>query len=348
MFKGIDFFSDTITKPTAAMKQAMVDAEVGDEQKGEDPTTLQLEAYVADLLGFEAAMFFPSATMANQIAIRLLCDRGDELLAAENCHLFFAESGGPAIHSGVMTRPIKTKTGIFSAEDLSNTFRFSKGPHYPVSKLLSIENTTNMGGGIAWEVDALDAVLSRAKELNLNTHLDGARLLNAAVKLNVKPQRITSKFNTVTLCLSKGLGCPIGAVLTFSHSDYNKVRRFKQLWGGALRQSGMLAAAGIYALKNNIERLAEDHANAEIFANKLHSEIEEIKVENNPLSTNMVFFEWHGANMTSEQFYENCVENGVRFLYLGENRFRAVTHLDVNSEDVNKAIDIIKKVVRLK
>ncbi len=343
MFKGIDLFSDTVTRPTAAMKKFMFDASVGDEQKGEDPTTRQLEEFIADLLGHEAALFFPSATMANEIAIRLLCEPGDELIAAENCHLFLAEAGGPAVHAGVMPRAISSDSGVFSADDVRAKYRWAKGPHYPLSKLLSVENTTNMGGGIAWELSNLDAVLQVAKELKLKTHLDGSRLFNAVVKTQCKPSRIASGFDTVTICLSKGLGCPVGALLTFPKNDFEKVRRLKQLFGGALRQSGILAAAGIYALKNHIERLADDHQHAELFAARLHEEIKEVQVENIHPSTNMVFFEWHGK-ISPTEFNQACIKKGLRFSHVGERRFRAVTHLDIQRDDIEKAIKILKEV----
>lgn len=344
MFKGIDFFSDTVTQPTVAMKNAMMAAELGDEQKAEDPTTRLLEEKMAELLGHETAMFFPSATMANEIAIRLSCEPGDELIAAENCHLFFAEAGGPAAHSGVMTKAISSTTGIFTAEQVRAAYRWPHGPYNPVSKLLSIENTTNMGGGVPWDISTLNSVLKTAKELNLKTHLDGARLFNAAVKLEVSPKDLAARFDTVTICLSKGLGCPMGAILAFAKEHYHKVRRLKQLWGGALRQSGIVAAAGIYALDHHVERLAEDHQNAEFFAQKISEEISLIKIENNPPATNMVFFSWQGSSFSPDQFNERCIQKGLRFSQVGENRFRAVTHLDITREHVIKAIQLLKQI----
>lgn len=342
MFKGIDLFSDTVTRPTAAMKNAMLEAEVGDEQKREDPTTYKLEEMVAELLGHDAAMFFPSATMANEIAIRLLTEPGDELIGAENCHLFVAEAGAPAVHSGVMTRAIRTESGIFSADELRKTYRTAHGPHYPRSKMLSIENTTNLGGGIAWQNDAIHSVLQAAKELKLKTHLDGSRLFNAAVKTGTPSAKIASQFDAVTLCLSKGLGCPVGAMLAFNKNDYEKVRRLKQLWGGAMRQTGILAAAGIYALKHHIERLADDHSNAAHFAKEV-AKLPQFLIENKLPSTNMVFFSWQGKNMSPSQFLEACLAKGLRFSQVDENRFRAVTHLDVSKGDIDKAIEILKQ-----
>lgn len=343
MFNGIDLFSDTMTKPTAAMRKAMLEAEVGDEQKGEDPTTKKLEELVAEKLGFSAAMFFPSATMANEIAIRLHCTPGDELIAAEECHLFVAETGGPAVHAGVMARAIKTASGIFTAEEVRQTYRWSHSVNHPVAKLLSVENTTNLGGGIAWRLEQLNSVLEVAQELSLKTHLDGARFFNAMIATQTTAQQLAARFDTVTICLSKGLGCPVGAVLAFDKNHWPQVRRLKQLFGGAMRQSGILAAAGIYALENHIQRLQEDHDNAKFLAAQL-STIKSIQIENNQPSTNMVFFSWHSDKLTPAQFAERCVQKGLRFSQMGANRFRAVMHLNVNRADIETAIAIINEV----
>lgn len=345
MFKGIDLYSDTATRPSLAMKQAMMAAEVGDEQRGEDPTTRQLEEMAAEMLGHEAAMFFPSATMANEIALRLQAEPGDELIAADECHLFFAEAGGPAIHVGLMCRPIQTTTGIFTGEDLRAIYRWSKGPHYPVSKIVNVENTTNMNGGIAWDLDSLKSVITVANELGMKKHLDGSRLFNAAVKTAVSAKTIAAPFDTVTVCLSKGLGCPVGAILAYPKAQFDKVRRLKQLFGGAMRQSGILAAAGIYALQNNIERLAIDHQHATKLAERLHEHVPQVHVENIQPSTNMVFFSLNNAKLTPTQFNDACVNKGLRFSVMGQNRFRAVTHLDISAADIDKAVAIIKEIL---
>jgi threonine aldolase len=345
MFKGIDFYSDTVTRPTAAMKKAMVEAEVGDEQKGEDPTTLRLEAKVAELLGHTGAMFFPSATMANEVALLELGSRGDELLAAAECHLFFAEAGGPAALVGLMTRAIPTANGIFTAQDVRATFRQAVGSHYPVSRVLSVENTTNMGGGYAWPLETLDSVLATARELKMVTHLDGSRLFNAATATGCAPKRITSGFDTATICLSKGLGCPAGAVLVFDQSRWASIRKLKQRMGGSLRQSGMLAAAGLYALENHVSRIEEDHTNARRLAEGLIG-MRGIEVENTTPSSNMVFFRWKSDRMTPEEFLETITRQGLRFSHVGPDRFRAVTHLDIRREDVEKAFSILKEVCR--
>lgn len=345
MFKGIDLYSDTITRPTREMRLAMVEAEVGDEQKGEDPTTLRLEERMATLLGHSASMFFPSATMANEIAVRLHCSPGEELMAAEDCHLFFAEVGGPAVHSGVSCKPIPAPNGIFSGDDIRKRYRWNKGPHYPVSRLVSVENTTNMGGGVPWSRAQLADVLQAAGELELKTHLDGSRLFNAAAASGMSPLEIAKGFDTVTVCFSKGLGCATGAILAFDLAQWATVRRLKQLFGGAMRQSGILAAAALYALDHHVARLSEDHKNAQLLAEGL-ARFAEIQVETLPPRSNMVFFRWQSSEISPVEFLNRCVERGVRFSHVGSNRFRAVTHMDVTRQDMEQAAAIVAEICR--
>jgi len=343
MFNGIDLYSDTVTRPSSGMRKAMMEAEVGDEQKGEDPTTLRLEEQVADLVGTSAALFFPSATMANEVAIRLHCRPGDDVIAAEHSHVFFAEAGGPAVHAGVMAKPIITSSGVFDGEMIQHQYRSMKGPHYPVSRLVIVENTTNMGGGEAWPSEKLQSVIQTCRELNLAAHLDGSRIFNASVSRGTSVRELANGFNSVTLCLSKGLGCPAGAVLAFTRESYPEVRRLKQLMGGCLRQSGILAAAGLYALENNVERLVEDHQNAKHLAHLLAS-LPFLEVETRAPSSNMVYFQWKGKYCSAEAFLEKCTRQCVRFSLVGKNRFRAVTHLDISREDCDTAVRILEKV----
>lgn len=343
MFRGIDFFSDTLTRPSAAMKKAMFDAELGDEQKGEDPTTLLLEQRLAELTGHSAAMFFPCATMANQIAIRAQCEPGDELIAYQDCHLFLAEGGGTAVNSGVQAKPMATPNGIFTGDDVRAAYRWPKGPHYPVSKLVSVENTTNMGGGVPWTLAQLDSVFEAAKELNLKTHMDGARMFNAHVASGLPVRTITSRFDTVTVCFSKGMGCATGAVLCFDKSLWTKIRRLKQVFGGAMRQSGILAAACLYALDHHISRLQEDHDNAKLLAKGLLG-LPFIEVENPEPGSNMLFFQWKSSSLSAEQFSELCTQKGVRFSQCGARRFRAVTHLDISTSQIHEAIKIVAEI----
>lgn len=345
MFQGIDLYSDTITRPTPAMRKAIAEAVVGDEQKGEDPTTRALEEKTAELLGHTSAMFFPSATMANEVAILLHCEPGDEILAAEQCHIFFAEAGGPAFLARAMARPIHSENGKFTGERIRATYRYAKGSHYPVSKLVSVENTTNMGGGVPWTAAELADVIETSKSLEMKTHMDGARLMNACVATGLSPKKVAGPFDTVTLCLSKGLGCPAGAVLAFDIREWARVRRFKQLLGGALRQSGILAAAGLYALENNIARLAEDHQNAKRLATLLH-DIDGLRVENSSPDSNMVFFRWDTRRSSLEVFLRRCEDRGVRFSGVGVDRVRAVTHLDIKAADIEKVAAVVREVAK--
>lgn len=345
MFQGIDLYSDTLTRPSAGMRKAMAEAVVGDEQKGEDPTTNELEEKTAALLGKESAYFFPSATMANEVALRLLASPGDEILAHDQCHLYFAETGGPAIHAGLMTRSIVSESGVFTGDDVRQAYRYARGAHYPVSRLLSVENTTNLGGGVAWPWENLKSVSEAARGLDMKRHLDGARLWNAAARAGYRLDQVGGLFDTVTVCFSKGMGCPTGAILAFPQAHRTEVRRIKQLFGGAMRQSGILAAACLYALENNLHRLPEDHANATRLAEGL-SELTGITVENRAPSTNMVFFRLTATRLTPDQFLTACEERGVRFSGVGGNRFRAVTHLDVSRADIDKTISLMKELLK--
>ncbi len=341
MFEGIDLFSDTVTRPTDGMKKAMMAASVGDEQRGEDPTTAELEKRVAKLLGKESALFFPSATMANQVAILTHCGRGNEILAADTAHIFVAEAGGPAALAGAMPRPIPTANGIFTGQDIFDRFSEGVEAHRPETGMVVVENTTNFGGGIAWPLKALEDVWQASRELELKTHLDGSRFFNAMVATDENPAKLVAGFDSVTLCLSKGLGCGAGAVLAFGSRDWRTIRRWKQRLGGSLRQSGMLAAGGLYALEHNLERLKEDHANARRLAEGL-SGISAIEVETSEPSTNMVFFRLKGG--VSEQWNELCHQRGFRFSQVGPNRFRAVTHLHISAQDIDRVVHGIKEI----
>jgi threonine aldolase len=342
MFQGIDLYSDTGTRPSAPMKQAMVDAPLGDEQRGEDPTTAKLEERMAAMLGKQTAIFLPSSTMANQIAILLHCQRGDELIAAENSHIFFAEGGAPAIWAGALARPIETQSGIFTGQAVRAKFNVAKSPNYPVSRLVVCENTTNMGGGVAWKLSELKDVWDTCSELDLRTHLDGSRFFNAVASSGESPASLVAGFDSVTICLSKGLGCPAGALLAFESRHWERVRRWKQCMGGSLRQSGMLAAAGLYAMDHNITRIAEDHANARRLAEGL-SGLRGIEVEDTTPSSNMVFFRLR-SEIQPPAFSALCLSKGFRFSRVGDDRFRAVTHLDVSAAAIDRVISGMKEI----
>lgn len=345
MFKGIDLYSDTKTKPPRAMKEAMMEAVVGDEQQGEDPTTKQLEETMAQTLGTSAAMFFPSATMCNQIAIKLNTEPGDEIIGSHNCHVFGSECGGAAFHAGVQTRMIYAPTGIFGAQEIRALYNAGQGYHHPRSSLLLVENTTNSGGGHAWPRSMLQEVLDCARDLNLKAHLDGSRIFNAMIASHCDLIDLTRGFDTVTVCFSKGLSCAMGAVLGFDKAHFTKVRRLKQLFGGALRQSGILAAACLYALKHHVADLAADHRRALDFAQGL-ANIKGIKVENPNPATNIVFFSLDPASgRDPDQFLARCLQRELRFSRFSPTRFRALTHRDIGDGDISQALEIIKEIL---
>ena len=250
----VDLRSDTLTQPTPEMRRAIADAEVGDEQKREDPTVIALEERAAELLGHEEAVFLATATMANQIALRTLTEPGDEVLAEEMAHVFRYELGGPAVHSGLVMKSLRTANGIFTAEDVRESVNPPGDLHTAPTRLVCIENTHNGGGGRVWPLAHLREVVAEARQQGLSVHLDGARLMNAAVASGTAAADYGCEFDTVTLCLSKGLGCPLGAVIAGSHERMAKGRRFKQLFGGAMRQAGIVAAAGLYACDHHIDR----------------------------------------------------------------------------------------------
>lgn len=337
----IDLFSDTVTRPTPAMRTAIAEAEVGDEQRGEDPTTRRLEERAAELLGQETSTFLPSATMANAIAIQLFCGPGDEVLSAENGHVLNYEAGGAAVHARASVRSIPTWTGVFGKNAVLQRLR-QDTPHAPRPRLVVVENTTNAGGGRPWPVEESDGVLQAAQQHGLRVHLDGSRLFNAAVALGLPSHRLGQGFDSVTLCLSKGLGCPVGAVLAHSRDLTAAVRRLKQLMGGAMRQSGILSAAGLYALSHHVERLAEDHRNAQALYEGLDG-ISQLVVEKIPLRTNMVYFEVPDR-YSPDRLEQELLAEGVRVSRVHSRRFRAVTHLDIDSAGVEQALKIFRSV----
>ena len=338
----IELRSDTLTQPTPGMRQAIANAVVGDEQKREDPTVLELESRAAALLGQEASVYLPTATMANQIAIRILTEPGDVVIAEEHSHLFIAEQGGPAAHSGLFTRPLPGYAGRLAPEQIRAAMTDPRSGHEPVTKLVSLENTHNSSGGRVWPLDELAAVVDTARELGLRVHLDGARVVNAAVALGVPAAEIGGRFDTVTLCLSKGLGCPLGAVVAGSEELMVKARRAKHLFGGAMRQAGIVAAAGVYALDHHVERLAEDHARARRLAQGLAAAGLAIDLE--AVETNFVQLDVEPHGLTKWDALAQLKEHGVGLsATVHPTRLRAVTHLDVSDDDIDRAIDLIPR-----
>lgn len=344
MFQGIDLSSDTASHPTAAMKLAMIEAPLGDEQKDEDPTTRQLERKVADLLGVGDAIFTPSATMANQIALLLLGEPGGELLASENSHILTAESGASAVLSRLMAKPIRTENGLFKDEQVIALCE-GGSPYRPKPSVISLENST-FYGGMTWSLSALNEIIEVADKLKLKKHLDGARLLNASIASSISPATIAKGFDTISLCLSKGLGCPVGAVLSFKDASLRPLaRHYKHLLGGAMRQSGILAAAGIYALDNHVTRLAKDHQHAKAIAERLSTYPKQFRLVNPIPDTNIVLFDWLGDSGSADTFYQACLDQGLRFSRLTPTRFRAITHLNIEADHIAKVFTILDQAI---
>ena len=333
----IDLRSDTATRPSPGMRAAIAAAAVGDEQKREDPTVNDLEERAARLLGQDEAIFLPTATMANQIAIRLHTELGDELIGEENCHVFISELGGPAVHSGVVTRGLSGVAGRYSAEQARVAYRIP-AIHSPRTRLLWIENTHNASGGRVWPLDEIGELHALALELDLRVHLDGARLLNAAVALGVDAAAIGARFDTVTLCLSKGLGCPLGAILAGGSEVMANARRLKHLFGGAMRQAGIVAAAGVYALDSHVDRLAEDHARSK----RLASGLAEAGLAVDPDAVETNFVQIDVAPLTKEEAMTRLAERGVGLsATIHPTILRAVTHLDISDDDIDVALNAI-------
>lgn len=336
----IDLYSDTKTRPGAAMRQAMFDAEVGDEQQLEDPTVLKLLNVTAERLGQESAIFLPSGTMANEIAIMLHCEPGSELIAHETSHCLNFESGAPSGLAGVMIKGVKGANGFFTAEDVHNAIR-PKRRLYPQSRLVIVEQTTNMGGGAVWPLDQMQAVVAVAREHGLALHLDGARLWNASIASGVALQDYAKMFDTVFVDFTKGLGAPFGAILAGKSEIIERAWTLKQRLGGSMRQAGIMAAGCLYALENNFDRLADDHANAIKLAEFLNG-IPGLVVE--APATNMVFADVSALGMSGQQFQDALASEGIRISAVGPHRIRAVTHLDISTEDIETVAQAIAKI----
>jgi len=329
----IDLRSDTATKPTEGMRRAIAEASVGDEQKREDPSVNALQDRVAALLGHEAAIFVPTATMANQIALKLHSRPGDVLIAEQHAHVVIYEYGGAAAHAGLMTVGLPGDRGRLSPEQIRRAAEPSSKGADQRAVVLSLEDTHNASGGRVWPLGDLDAAVATARELALAVHLDGARLLNASVALGVAPSEIAGSFDTATLCLSKGLGCPLGALLTGSRELMDRAWREKHLFGGAMRQAGIVAAAGLYALDRHVERLAEDHARARTLAEALDGA--GLPVDLQQVETNFVQIDLVPLGLDVPEALRRLQAAGVGLSTTPHPRvLRAVTHLDVTDEDI--------------
>jgi threonine aldolase len=337
----IDLRSDTVTKPTAAMRQAIFEAEVGDDMSGEDPTVNRLERMVADMLGKEAAVYNCSGTQSNQMAVRAHCQQGDEILIDETGHIVNYEQGAAAALSGVTARILRGKSGIFDVDELEGKIR-PDNQHYPVTRLLCVENTTNHGGGRAWPLAQMVRVATWAHDHGLKVHVDGARIFNAAIAAGYSVKDFCRHADTVSICFSKGLGCPMGSILVGDSAAIYRARRARKAFGGALRQAGMMAAAAIHALEHHVDRLQEDHENARVFANAIAT-IDGIRINVENVESNLVFFEVDPARGTSAQLSARLMERGVRINPSGPQRLRACTHLDVTRAELLDAAGAVRE-----
>jgi len=337
----VDLSSDTVTRPTRAMRQFMCEAEVGDEQKGEDPTVNLLQEMVAELLGKETALFLPSGTMCNEIAMRLHCRPGDEMLAHRTAHPIHYETGGPAALAGVNVSALDGARGQYDAGAVAAAIR-PENRYMPRTRLVWVEQTSNLGGGSVWPLETIAAVTGVARQRGLRTHLDGARLMNAVVASGNSARDYAAPFDTAWIDFTKGLGAPVGAAIAGSRELIAEAWRFKQQMGGAMRQAGIIAAGGVFALRHHVKRLADDHGNARRLAEAL-AELPGVVLDPASVETNIVIFELRGA-LDAAAAVAALLERGVRMGAMGPRTVRAVTHLDVSATQVERAVEAARAV----
>lgn len=340
----LDFRSDTVTRPTPAMRAAMASAEVGDDVFGEDPTVLRLEERLAEILGKEKALFVPSGTMSNQIGVRVHCSPGDELLCETSCHIYQYEQGGFAQLSGVVARPVDGEFGVLRLEQLVGLIR-PDNVHHVRTRLVCLENTHNRGGGRVQPIDEVARICDWAHANGLATHLDGARLFNAVIATGVAANEWASHFDTVSVCFSKGLGAPVGSALAGPRELIERAHRHRKLFGGGMRQAGVIAAGALYALENHVERLAEDHAKAQRLAEGIR-QIDGLELRPPQIDTNLVIYRVDPKLGTAADFAARLKRRGLLISAFGGQLMRAVTHLDLSMQDVDRAVDILREVSR--
>jgi len=337
----VDLFSDTGTRPSEDMRRFMAEAEVGDEQLGEDPSVNRLCRMAAEMLGKEEAVYLPSGLMANQISFAVHTKQGDEIIMHQTAHPIHYESAALAVISGASIRALPGEGGIFSGEDVINAIR-DKDYHSPQTKVISIEQTTNLGGGRIWPLERIKEIAEIAEDNNLKMHMDGARMLNASIASGVEPLEYAQFFDSVWLDLSKGLGAPVGSVLAGSAEFIEEARFWKQRLGGAMRQAGIIAAGGIFALEHNVSRLAEDHEHAKMLAETIADQ-PGLEIDPETVETNIVLFSVSDGK--ADLFADELLKKGIRVSRL-EGKLRAVTHLDVDRDDIRYAVKNIEKTAK--
>jgi threonine aldolase len=335
---NIDLRSDTVTKPTAAMLEAMMNANVGDDVYKEDETINALEAKIAQQFGKDQALFFPTGTMANQVAIKLHTQPGDQVICDKYAHIYNYEGGGASFNSGVSCKLLDGHRGMFTAQQVIEAINPPDFYHSPLTALVEIENTTNKGGGACWDFEEIKKIRSVCNDHQLGLHLDGARLWNALIAKNEKPRDYGAQFDTISVCLSKGLGCPVGSVLVGDNEFMDKAIRFRKIFGGGMRQAGFLAAAGIYALDHHYDRLAEDNLKAKQLGKLLSQQDFIKKVE--PVETNIVIFELN-AKYSQQEFNSKMKDNHIRLSDMGQGKQRVVTHHDFTDDMFSKFCEVI-------
>ena len=339
----IDLRSDTVTSPSPGMRQAMAAAPVGDDQYGEDPSVNRLQERIAELLGKEAALFVPSGTMANQVGLKILTRPGDEVVVGEEAHIVWHESGAAAANSGVQFT-VAGRGGLFTAADLRNAYKPPGHIVFPPTTLVAIENTHNRGGGVVFPPGDAVAICATARELGLASYRDGARLFNVAAVTGQTLAELAAPFDVVSVALSKGLGCPVGSLIAGSHDHIARARRVRRMFGGAMRQSGILAAAGLYALDHNLSRLVEDHGNAKLLAERL-AELRGVELDLATVQSNIVIFRMGEGAPDAATIVARAHEKGVLISAFGVRTVRAVTHLDVNRDQCRRAADLLAEVI---
>lgn len=335
----IDLRSDTVTKPTKGMLDAMLHAEVGDDVYKEDPSINALEERLAEMFGMDEALFFPTGSMANQAALKLHTNPGEQVICDKYAHIYNYEGGGASFNSGISCKLVDGHRGMFTAEQAEASINPPDFYHSPLTSLIAVENTTNKGGGACWNFKELQSLRLLSSRNNLGYHLDGARLWNALIATGQTPKQYGELFDTISVCLSKGLGCPMGSVLIGNAELMKNAIRVRKILGGGMRQVGFAAAAGIYALDNHFERLAEDHKKAQDIGVVLsnHNAIEKVE----PIETNIIIFELK-SHVNESQFLNSLTEKGIKIIGMGSNKLRMVTHLNYTDEMHARLLDILK------
>ncbi len=338
----VDLRSDTVTKPTPQMRKAIAEAVVGDDVFGDDPTVNELERLAADITGREAALFVPSGSMGNEVAIMAHTRRGDEAIVEVGSHIYNYEAAGPAVLCGVQLAPLEGRMGILTAAQVEEAIR-PDDPHEPITRLVCLENTHNRAGGVVYPIETMREIRDLAKARNLKVHLDGARIFNAAVASGVDAGEYCALCDSMMFCLSKGLGTPIGSMVVGDRDFIKSAHRNRKLLGGGMRQVGIIAAAGIYALKNNIERLAEDNARARKLAESV-SVTPSLAIDLETVQTNIVVVDVAGSGLSVDEAILGLEKEGVLVLPFGRTTLRAVTHLDIDDGDIDRAVEAFEKV----